>query len=420
VRLLEAFRIKGGNKLQGTVHISGAKNAAVAIIPASILIDGTCRIENLPNIQDVNYILEILQKMGSVVNRIDDNTIEINNTGINTYKATDEIVQRMRASYYLVGALLGRFKRAEVCLPGGCNFGERPIDLHVKGFQMMGAEVNVSDTFEAHAQRLIGTSIYLDQVSVGATMNIMIGAVLAEGVTTIENAAKEPHIVDVANFLNSMGADIKGAGTDTIKIRGVSGLHGGTYSLIPDQIEVGTFMMAAVITGGDVTVENVIPKHMEAIVAKLIEMGAQVIENDESIRVIGPEYIKHTNVKTMPYPGFPTDLQPLIVSLLTVGVGTSIVNENVWENRFQYVDELRKMGANIIVTGRTAVIQGVPGLDGSKVRATDLRAGAAMVISSLAAKGETIVYDIKYIDRGYEFFEDKLKSLGADIQRVNI
>ncbi|MFA7636708.1 MAG: UDP-N-acetylglucosamine 1-carboxyvinyltransferase [Monoglobales bacterium] len=417
---MEAFRIKGGNKLQGTVHISGAKNAAVAIIPASILIDGTCRIENLPNIQDVNYILEILQKMGSVVNRIDDNTIEINNTGINTYKATDEIVQRMRASYYLVGALLGRFKRAEVCLPGGCNFGERPIDLHVKGFQMMGAEVNVSDTFEAHAQRLIGTSIYLDQVSVGATMNIMIGAVLAEGVTTIENAAKEPHIVDVANFLNSMGADIKGAGTDTIKIRGVSGLHGGTYSLIPDQIEVGTFMMAAVITGGDVTVENVIPKHMEAIVAKLIEMGAQVIENDESIRVIGPEYIKHTNVKTMPYPGFPTDLQPLIVSLLTVGVGTSIVNENVWENRFQYVDELRKMGANIIVTGRTAVIQGVPGLDGSKVRATDLRAGAAMVISSLAAKGETIVYDIKYIDRGYEFFEDKLKSLGADIQRVNI
>ena len=405
---MEAFKIKGGNKLQGTVHISGAKNAAVAIVPASILIDGVCRIENLPNIQDVNYILEILEKLGSKINRIDDHTVEIDNTNINTYKATDEIVQRMRASYYLVGALLGRFKRADVSLPGGCNFGERPIDLHIKGFEMLGADVNVSDSFEAYATRLIGTSIYLDQVSVGATMNIMIAAVLAEGVTTIENAAKEPHIVDVANFLNSMGADIKGAGTDTIKIRGVKGLHGGSYSLIPDQIEVGTFMMASVITGGDVTVDGVIPKHMEAIVAKLIEMGAQIIEDDESIRVIGPEFIKHTNVKTMPYPGFPTDLQPLIVALLALGVGTSIVNENVWENRFQYVDELRRMGANIIVTGRTAVIQGVPAFEGSKVKATDLRAGAAMVISALAAKGETIVHDIKYIDRGYEYFEDKL------------
>lgn len=417
---MEAFKIKGGNKLQGTVHISGAKNAAVAIVPASLLVDGVCRIENLPNIQDVNYILEILGKLGSKINRIDDHTVEIDNTNIKTYKATDEIVQRMRASYYLVGALLGRFKRAAVSLPGGCNFGERPIDLHVKGFQMLGAEVTVSDMFEAYAQRLIGTSIYLDQVSVGATMNIMIAAVLAEGVTTIENAAKEPHIVDVANFLNSMGADIKGAGTDTIKIRGVAGLHGGTYSLIPDQIEVGTFMMASVITGGDVTVDGVIPKHMEAIVAKLIEMGAQIIENDESIRVIGPDFIKHTNVKTMPYPGFPTDLQPLIVALLALGVGTSIVNENVWENRFQYVDELRRLGANIIVTGRTAVIQGVPFYEGSKVRATDLRAGAAMVISALAAKGETIVHDIKYIDRGYEYFEDKLRSLGADIERVEV
>lgn len=417
---MEAFKIKGGNKLQGTVHISGAKNAAVAIVPASILIDGVCRIENLPNIQDVNYILEILEKLGSKTNRIDDHTVEIDNTNINTYKATDEIVQRMRASYYLVGALLGRFKRADVSLPGGCNFGERPIDLHIKGFEMLGADVNVSDSFEAYATRLIGTSIYLDQVSVGATMNIMIAAVLAEGVTTIENAAKEPHIVDVANFLNSMGADIKGAGTDTIKIRGVKGLHGGSYSLIPDQIEVGTFMMASVITGGDVTVDGVIPKHMEAIVAKLIEMGAQIIEDDESIRVIGPEFIKHTNVKTMPYPGFPTDLQPLIVALLALGVGTSIVNENVWENRFQYVDELRRMGANIIVTGRTAVIQGVPAFEGSKVKATDLRAGAAMVISALAAKGETIVHDIKYIDRGYEYFEDKLRSLGADIERVEV
>ncbi len=418
--MLEAFKIRGGNKLQGTVHISGAKNAAVAIVPASILIDGVCRIENLPNIQDVNYILEILEKLGSKINRIDDHTVEIDNTNINTYKATDEIVQRMRASYYLVGALLGRFKRADVSLPGGCNFGERPIDLHIKGFRMLGAEVNVSDSFEAYAQRLIGTSIYLDQVSVGATMNIMIAAVLAEGVTTIENAAKEPHIVDAANFLNSMGADIKGAGTDTIKIRGVKSLRGGTYSLIPDQIEVGTFMMASVITSGDVTVDGVIPKHMEAIVAKLIEMGAQIIEDDESIRVIGPEFIKHTNVKTMPYPGFPTDLQPLIVALLALGVGTSIVNENVWENRFQYVDELRRMGANIIVTGRTAVIQGVPAFEGSKVKATDLRAGAAMVLSALAAKGETIVYDIKYIDRGYEYFEDKLRSLGADIERIEV
>ena len=417
---MEAFKIKGGNKLQGTVHISGAKNAAVAIVPASILINGVCRIENLPNIQDVNYILEILEKLGSKISRIDDHTVEIDNTNINTYKATDEIVQRMRASYYLVGALLGRFKRADVSLPGGCNFGERPIDLHIKGFEMLGAEVNVSDSFEAHAQRLIGTSIYLDQVSVGATMNIMIAAVLAEGVTSIENAAKEPHIVDLANFLNSMGADIKGAGTDTIKIRGVKELHGGSYSLIPDQIEVGTFMMASVITGGDVTVDGVIPKHMEAIVAKLIEMGAQIIEDDESIRVIGPELIKHTNVKTMPYPGFPTDLQPIIVALLALGVGTSIVNENVWENRFQYVDELRRMGANIIVTGRTAVIQGVPSYEGSKVRATDLRAGAALVLSALAAKGETIVHDIKYIDRGYEYFEDKLRSLGADIERVEV
>ena len=417
---MEAFKIKGGNKLQGTVHISGAKNAAVAIVPASILINGVCKIENLPNIQDVNYILEILEKLGSKVTRINDHTVEIDNTSINTYKATDEIVQRMRASYYLVGALLGRFKRADVSLPGGCNFGERPIDLHVKGFEMLGAEVNVSDSFEAHAQRLIGTSIYLDQVSVGATMNIMIASVLAEGVTSIENAAKEPHIVDVANFLNSMGADIKGAGTDTIKIRGVKELHGGSYSLIPDQIEVGTFMMASVITGGDVTVDGVIPKHMEAIVAKLIEMGAQIIEDDESIRVIGPDFIKHTNVKTMPYPGFPTDLQPIIVALLALGVGTSIVNENVWENRFQYVDELRRMGANIIVTGRTAVIQGVPSYEGSKVRATDLRAGAALVLSALAAKGETLVHDIKYIDRGYEYFEDKLKSLGADIERVEV
>lgn len=418
--MLEAFKIKGGNKLQGRVHISGAKNAAVAIVPASILINGVCRIENLPNIADVNYILEILEKMGSKVNRIDDHIVEIDNTNINTYKATDEIVQRMRASYYLVGALLGRFKRADVSLPGGCNFGERPIDLHIKGFKKLGAEVNVSSSFSAHAQRLIGTSIYLDQVSVGATMNIMIAAVLAEGTTTIENAAKEPHIVDVANFLNSMGADIKGAGTDTIKIRGVQSLRGGTYSLIPDQIEVGTFMMASVITGGDVTVDGVIPKHMEAVVAKLIEMGAQVIEDDESIRVIGPKHIKHTNVKTMPYPGFPTDLQPLIVALLALGVGTSIVNENVWENRFQYVDELRRLGANIIVTGRTAVIQGVPVFEGSKVKATDLRAGAAMVISGLAAKGETIVHDIKYIDRGYEYFEDKLRSLGADIERVEV
>lgn len=417
---MEAFKIKGGNKLQGKVHISGAKNAAVAIVPASILINGVCRIENLPNIADVNYILEILVKLGSKVTRIDDHTVEIDNTNITTYKATDEIVQRMRASYYLVGALLGRFKRADVSLPGGCNFGERPIDLHIKGFKKLGAQVNVSDSFEAHAQRLIGTSIYLDQVSVGATMNIMIAAVLAEGVTTIENAAKEPHIVDVANFLNSMGADIKGAGTDTIKIRGVKELHGGSYSLIPDQIEVGTFMMASVITGGDVTVEGVIPKHMEAIVAKLIEMGAQIIEDDESIRVIGPEIIKHTNVKTMPYPGFPTDLQPIIVALLALGVGTSIVNENVWENRFQYVDELRRLGANIIVTGRTAVIQGVPAYEGSKVKATDLRAGAAMVLSALAAKGETIVHDIKYIDRGYEYFEDKLKKLGADIERVEV
>ncbi len=419
--MLEAFKIKGGNKLNGQVNISGAKNAAVAIVPASLLTSGVCRIENLPNIQDVNYILEILEKIGSKICRVDDHTVEIDNSGINTFEVTDEIVQRMRASYYLVGALLGRFNKASVSLPGGCNFGERPIDLHVKGFEMMGAEVDVSGgKFEAKADKLTGTSIYLDQVSVGATMNIMIGAVRAEGLTTIENAAKEPHIVDVANFLNSLGADIKGAGTDTIRIKGVSELHGSTYSLIPDQIEVGTFMMAAAMTGGDVTIEGVIPKHMEAITAKLIESGAQIIENDESIRVIGPEYLKHTNVKTMPYPGFPTDLQPLIVALLSIAVGTSIVNENVWENRFQYADELRRMGANLIVTGRTAIIQGVDKLTGSKVRATDLRAGAALVISALAAEGETIIHDIKYIDRGYEYFEHKLRSLGADIERIEV
>ena len=418
---MKAFEIRGGKRLEGTVHISGAKNAAVAIIPASLLTRGMCRIENIPEIKDVCHILDILKTLGSKINVIDTHTIEIDNSEVSSHIADCDQVQSMRASYYLVGALLGRFKKAVVAMPGGCNFGERPIDQHKKGFECMGASVNLlNGFFEAEAERLCGANIYLDVVSVGATINLMIAAACAEGMTIIENAAKEPHVVDVANFLNSMGAQVKGAGTDTIRIMGVSELHSCTYSLIPDQIEVGTFMMAAAMTGGDVLIQNVIPKHMDAVSAKLIEMGAEVIEDDESIRVKCNKALKGTNVKTLPYPGFPTDLQPLMVTLLTVAGGTSIVHENVWENRFQYVGELLRFGANVTVNGKMAVIQGVERLTGSPVHATDLRAGAAMVVAGLAAEGVTTVYNIKYIDRGYELFEQKLTSLGADIKRVEV
>ncbi len=417
---LYAFKITGGKQLHGSVNISGAKNAAVAILPATLLSNKVCRVENIPEIKDVNHILDILEKLGSVVKRIDTHTVEIDNSGVKSHIADYDIIKSMRASYYLVGALLGRFKKAYVALPGGCNFGERPIDLHKKGFELMGATVNTTSIFEANAERLHGANIYLDLVSVGATINIMIAAVLAEGLTVIENAAKEPHVVDVANFLNSMGADIKGAGTDTIKIRGVSELHGCTYSLIPDQIEAGTFMVAAAVAGGDVTIENIIPKHMEAISAKLIEMGITITEGDESLRIISDGRPKSINVKTLPYPGFPTDLQPLITALLTLANGTSIVYENVWENRFQYIDELRRFGTNITINGKMAVVQGVEKLKGSLVYATDLRGGAAMVAAGLAAEGETIVYNVKYIDRGYELFEQKLTALGADIERITV
>ncbi len=410
--------INGGRRLCGEVDISGAKNAAVAILPAALLTKGRCRIENVPDIKDVNHILEIMRQLGATYEKIDRNTIEIDGSGVNQWVAEYEIVKRMRASYYLVGALLGRFKKAKVAMPGGCNFGERPIDQHTKGFEALGAKVSLQQgMFDLEAEKLCGNAIYMDVVSVGATINIMIAAVLAEGLTVIENAAKEPHVVDVANFLNSMGANIKGAGTDVIRIMGVEELGSCTYALIPDQIEAGTFMMAAAASGGDVLVKNVIPKHLDAISAKLVEMGVEIEEYDDAIRVKRSGVLHKANVKTLPYPGFPTDLQPIVVTLLTTAEGTSMVNEGVWENRFQYVDELRRLGANISVSGRTAVIEGVSKLMGAYVKATDLRAGAAMIIAALMAEGTTRITNIQYIDRGYEHVEEKFGKLGADIKR---
>ena len=418
---LEGFIINGGKKLFGDVEISGAKNAAVAIIPAALLTEEVCRIENIPDIQDVNYILSILEKLGAKIKRLDRNTVEIDSSGVNSHVADYDVVQRMRASYYLVGALLGRFKQALVAMPGGCNFGERPIDLHKKGFESLGAKVNLSEgKFDVSADELIGGNIYLDTVSVGATINIMIAATLAQGMTTIENAAKEPHIVDVANFLNSMGANIKGAGTDTIRIKGVERLRGCTYALIPDQIEAGTFMVATAAVGGAVRIKNVIPKHLEAISAKLEEIGVTIEEYDDNVVVRSSGQFKKANVKTLPYPGFPTDMQPLVVTLLTTAHGTSIVTEGVWESRYQYVGELKRLGANITVNGRMAVIEGVDHLIGSPVSATDLRAGAGLVVAGLMAQGQTTVGNIKYIDRGYEHFEEKLQNIGADIIRAQI
>lgn len=411
--------VKGGKKLYGEVTVSGAKNAAVAIIPAAILVDGVCTIENVPNIEDVKVIVAILRNMGASVEYIDAYTLRIDCREVTKQEKPDEMMRKMRASYYLLGVLLGRFGEANVTMPGGCNFGSRPIDQHIKGFEALGATVQQNgDTIFASTEKLQGTSVYLDTVSVGATINIMLAAVLAEGTTEIENVAKEPHIVDLANFLNAMGANVKGAGTDVIKIKGVKSLRGGTYSIIPDQIEAGTFMVAAAATGGNVLVKNIIPKHMESVTAKLIETGAKVTEYDDSIRVEGAEKIEAINIKTLPYPGFPTDMQPQIVALLSVANGTSNVVEGVWDNRFQYVTELLKMGADVRVDGKKAVINGVASLTGTQVAATDLRGGAGMVIAGLMAQGVTEITELKHIDRGYEKFEEKFKALGADIQRV--
>lgn len=417
---LEKFVINGGNALCGTVDISGAKNAAVAIIPATILIEDECIIENVPDIQDVRIILDILSSLGAKVEKINANTVKIDASTLNTYIAEKEMASKMRASYYLLGALCGRFKKAVVPPPGGCNFGIRPIDQHIKGFEALNCKVEIKHgSINVDGENIKGGQVYFDVVSVGATINLMLAAVRAPGVTVMENAAKEPHIVDVANFLNSMGANIKGAGTDVIKITGVEKLHGGTYGVIPDQIEAGTYMFAAAATRGDVTIRNVIPKHLEAITSKFIEMGVDVTEGDDEIHVCAKGNLSKINVKTLPYPGFPTDLQPPMVALLTTVNGTSIVTESVWDSRFQYVAELEKMGAKITVNGSVAVIEGGHALTGADVKSTDLRAGAGMVIAALCANGTTEVLNVYHIDRGYENIIEKLTSLGADIKRTD-
>lgn len=419
---MNKYMIHGGRPLSGTVTISGAKNAAVAILPAAILVEGTCRIENLPNISDVNLLLEILAYMGAGVRRLSPSVVEINCAHVRNHVAPADLVRRIRASSYLIGAQLGRFGHAKVAMPGGCYFGVRPIDQHIKGFETMGAEVEqIAGFVEADApEGLHGGHVYLDIVSVGATMNIMIAAVLADGLTVIENCAREPHIVDLANFLNAMGAQISGAGTNVIKVRGVKHLYGGTHTIIPDQIEAGTYMTAVAATGGSILVENIIPKHMDCITAKLREMGVQITEYDEAIRVErGEKPLRKTNVKTMPYPGFPTDMQPQIVTCLALASGTSIITESIYDNRYRYVAELCRMGAAIQVDGKVAVTEGVPYLQGCEVKAYDLRAGAAMVIAGLAAHGETTVEDVHFIERGYEDIVGKLQALGADIKRVS-
>jgi UDP-N-acetylglucosamine 1-carboxyvinyltransferase len=414
--------IRGGNPLFGEVEISGAKNAAVAIIPASLLVEGVCRIENIPQISDVTLCLKILEELGAGIRFLNPHTVEIDSTHIRSNRTSYELARKIRASYYLIGSLLGRFGQAEVAMPGGCNFGVRPIDQHVKGFTAMGAKVVVEGGF-IHAStdtgRLRGANIYLDKVSVGATMNIMMAAVLAEGSTVIENAAKEPHIVDLANFLNSMGGDVRGAGTDTIKIRGVEHLTGGSYAIIPDQIEAGTYMAAVAATGGQILVKNIIPKHMDCITAKLVEMGVEVEEREDTLLVRRNARLQKTNVKTMPYPGFPTDMQPQITVALCLAEGTSLVTEGVWNNRYRYVDELKRMGASIQVDDKTAVVEGVDHLTGAPIQACDLRAGAALVIAALAAQGESEVSCVQYIERGYENIVEKLQALGADVRAVD-
>lgn len=417
---MEQYIIKGGKALAGEVTIGGAKNAALGILAAAVMTDEQVTIENLPDVSDICIQLQAIEAIGAKVERIDRHTVKINGGTINSRSIDDDFVRRIRASYYLLGALLGKYKYAEVALPGGCNIGSRPIDQHIKGFEALGAEVKIQHgMITASAKKLVGTHLYFDCNTVGGTINVMLAAALAEGQTIIENAAKEPHVVDVANFLNSMGANVKGAGTDVIRIKGVNKLHGSTYSIIPDQIEAGTFMLAAVATKGDVTIKNVIPKHLEAITAKIVEIGAEVEEFDDAIRVVANKRLGHTQVKTLPYPGFPTDMQPQIATVLAMSSGTSIVTESIYENRFKYVDELARMGASIKVEGNTAIIDGVAELTGAKVCSPDLRAGAALVIAGLAAEGVTVVENIELVERGYENFEDKMKELGASMEKVD-
>lgn len=416
---MEQYIIKGGVPLTGDVDISGAKNAALALVAAAIMTDEKVVIDNLPDVRDINVLIQAIEGIGASVVRKSSNCVEINSSTINSVRVDYEYIKKIRASYYLLGALLGKFRKAEVALPGGCNIGSRPIDQHIKGFKALGAEVDIDHgMIMTEAKALIGSHIYMDVVSVGATINVMLAAALAEGKTIIENAAKEPHVVDVANMLNSMGANIKGAGTDVIRIRGVEKLHGTEYSVIPDQIEAGTFMFAAAATRGNVLVKNVIPKHLEATTAKLLEIGCCIEEYDDAVRVIGPKELKATHVKTLPYPGFPTDMQPQIAVTLALSTGTSVVTESIFENRFKYVDELTRMGANIKVEGNSAFIVGVDKYMGAQVSAPDLRAGAALVIAGLAADGFTTIDDIVYIQRGYEKFEEKLRGLGARIEKV--
>ncbi len=419
---MEKYVINGGKPLQGEVEISGAKNAAVAIIPAALMVDGVCRIENIPEISDTDMLLTILTHLGAEVKLINRSTIEIDSRNVRFCDAPFDLMRKIRASYYLIGAMLSRFGHAKTTMPGGCNFGVRPIDQHIKGMTALGADIDVRNGFvyaDAPDDRLHGAKIYLDKVSVGATMNIILAATMASGRTVIENAAREPHIVDLANFLNSMGADIRGAGTDTIKITGVERLHGGSYSIIPDQIEAGTYMAAAAATGGEVLIKNVIPKHLECISAKLRETGTIVQEYEDSVLVKSNGNLRKANVKTLPYPGFPTDMQPQMGALLCLATGTSVITEGIYDNRFKYVNELRKMGADIQVDGRIAIIEGGNRLTGAPVMACDLRAGAAMVIAGLCASGTTEIEDIHFIERGYENFVGKLRALGADIALVD-
>ena len=417
---MERYIIKGGKPLVGEVGISGAKNAALAIVAAAIMTEDKVVIDNLPNVRDIKVLLESIEEIGAKVNRINDNCVEIDGGTINSVRVDYEYIKKIRASYYLLGALLGRFHNAEVALPGGCNIGSRPIDQHIKGFKALGADVEIEHgMIMTSADQLVGNHIYMDVVSVGASINVMLAAAMAEGSTIIENAAKEPHVVDVANMLNSMGANIKGAGTDVLRIKGVPKLHGTEYSVIPDQIEAGTFMFAAAATKGNILVKNVIPKHLEATTAKLLEIGCTIEEYDDAVRVIGPDELKCTHVKTLPYPGFPTDMQPQIAVTLALSQGISIVTESIFENRFKYVDELSRMGANIKVEGNTAIITGVDKFTGTQISAPDLRAGAALVIAGLAADGYTTIDDIVYIQRGYEKFEEKLRAVGAMIEKVS-
>ena len=417
---MEQYMVEGGNPLVGEVEIGGAKNAALAILAASVMTDETVLIENMPDVRDTNILLQAMQSIGVIVERVDRHSVKINASLIHELVIEDDYIKKIRASYYLLGALLGKYNKAEVALPGGCNIGSRPIDQHIKGFKALGADVRIEHgLIITEAEKLKGSHLYMDVVSVGATINVMMAAAMADGMTIIENAAKEPHVVDLANFLNSMGANIKGAGTDVIRIRGVERLHKTEYTIIPDQIEAGTFMFAAAATRGDVTVKNVIPKHLESISAKLMEIGCEVEESDDAVRVVASRPLNHTHVKTLPYPGFPTDMQPQITVALGLSSGTSIVTESIYENRFKYVDELTRMGANIKVEGNTAIIDGVGRYTGASITAPDLRAGAALVIAALAAEGISTVDDIRYIERGYENFPEKLRGLGAMIEKVD-